>query len=264
MAHKVSGAQIHAFTAARQEAGASNGEINRELALLRRAYKLGIESERIHRMPTIRLLVERNVRQGFFEPAEFDALLARLPVDIRPLATFAYHTGWRWRSEVATLTWAQVDFNASTVTLPPGTTKNGEGRTIMLFSPLREVLEAQWAQHLALYPGCALVFHRDGRAIKSIRHAWETACTAASLSRKIPHDFRRTAVRNMVRSGIPERVAMQMTGHRTRDVFERYNIVSPGDLQDAAKRLGEAFAKRTVTTSVTIDPVSDRESQLTH
>jgi integrase len=108
------------------------------------------------------------------------------------------------------------------------------------------------------------VFHRDGRAIKSIRHAWESACEEAGLSGKIPHDFRRTAVRTMVGSGVPERVAMQMTGHRTRDVFERYNIVSPGDLQDAAKRLGDAFAKRTVTTSVTIDQVSDRESQLTH
>ena len=134
----------------------------------------------------------------------------------------------------------------------------------MLYSPLRELLEAQWSQHLALYTRCSLVFHRDGRAIKSIRYAWEMACTAAGLSGKIPHDFRRTAVRNMVRSGIPERVAMQMTGHRTRDVFERYNIVSPGDLQEAAKRLGEAFARRTVTTSVTPDQASNSEVQLTH
>jgi integrase len=263
-AHRTTTADVRAFVLARQAAGASNGEVNRELALLRRAYRLGLEAERLHRAPVIRMLEERNVRQGFFEPAEFDALLAKLPEDIRPLATFAYYTGWRWRSEVASLTWGQVDLDAGTVTLLPGTTKNGEGRTIMLFSPLRELLEAQRAQHLALYPTCALVFHRDGHAIKSIRYAWETACTAAGLSGKIPHDFRRTAVRNMVRSGIPERVAMQMTGHRTREVFERYNIVSPGDLQEAARRLGEAFAKRTVTTSVTSPDASEGDTQLTH
>jgi integrase len=72
--------------------------------------------------------------------------------------------------------------------------------------------------------------------------AWRRARAAAGCPGRIPHDFRRTAVRNLVRAAVPERVAMQLTGHKTRAVFERYNIVSPGDLRDAARRL-DAFAQ---------------------
>ena len=147
-------------------------------------------------------------------------------------------------SEILSLEWRQVDFGAGEIRLDPGRTKNGEGRTFPMARELRELLEQQRAitedlqRHLKIV--CRHVFHRSGRPIKSFRVVFRTACTEAGCPGRVLHDFRRTAVRNLVRAGIPERVAMQMTGHKTRSVFERYDIVSAGDLRDAAKRLDDA------------------------
>jgi integrase len=233
--------------------GVSNGEINRELTALKRMFNLAIQAGKLLQKPHIPLLKEDNVRVGFFERDQFLAVLARLPDEVQPAATFAYITGWRIDSEVLSLEWRQVDFGASEVRLDPGKTKNGEGRTFPMTRDLRELLEAQKAITENLQRQCKVVcprvFHRAGRPIKSFRVAFRTACAAAGCPGRVLHDFRRTAVRNLVRAGIPERVAMQMTGHKTRSVFERYNIVSAGDLREAGKRLDAA----TGTISATIE-----------
>ena len=78
-----------------------------------------------------------------------------------------------------------------------------------------------------------------------MRRAWKAACEGAGLPGRYQHDCRRTAVRNLVRAGIPERVAMQLTGHKTRAVFERYNIVSDGDLRAAAEKLDQVSGTAT-------------------
>jgi integrase len=219
----------------------SHGEINRELTVLKRMFGLAIQAGKLLQKPHIPLLKEHNVRVGFFEREEFDAVLGRLPDFARPVAVFAYITGWRVDSEVLPLEWRHVDFRAGEVRLDPGTTKNGDGRTFPMTVEMRALLDRQrlMTDNLQRQDGrlCRHVFHRNGEPIRTFRGAFKSACTQAGCPGRLLHDLRRTAVRNLVRSGIPERAAMQLTGHKTRSVFERYNIVSGGDLRDAAKRL---------------------------
>lgn len=164
--------------------------------------------------------------------------------------TFAYCTGWRTPSEVLPLTWAQVDFAAGVVRLEPGTTKNREGRTFpfAVLPQLEAVLRTQREYTTAVERrlGCVIpwVFHREGQRLKGFRRAWLSACRRAGLVGMIPHDFRRTAVRNLVRAGVPERVAMQLTGHKTRSVFDRYDIVNEADLREAVAKLAARAAKQ--------------------
>ncbi len=170
--------------------------------------------------------------------------------------TFAFDTGWRINSEVLPLQWRQVDVKAGEVRLDPGTTKNLEGRVFYLTSELKDLLKPQrkTADRIQRRKGIIVqhVFFHDvptkngdvgfcsGHAIapSGFYHAWCRARLAAGCPSSIPHDFRRTAIRNMVRAGISERVVMKLSGHKTRSVFDRYNVVSDGDLREAARRLG--------------------------
>jgi integrase len=252
-AQETTSQDVQAFILHRHDLGASNGEIGRELACLKRMFNLALQAEKIIRKPYIPTLTEDNVRKGFFERIEFDAVLAKLPEYLRPPVTFAYQVGWRVMSEVLLLTWEQVDLEVGTVRLEVGTTKTKKGRLVYLPNLLRGVLESQWREHLAYYPDCPYVFHRSGNEIRYPYVAWRRACKEAALAGKIPHDFRRTAVRNMARAGIPERVAMEIAGHKTRSIFDRYHIVSEGDLKEAAERLDAAFEAQTMTKTMTTD-----------
>lgn len=222
--------------------GASNAEINRELAILKRAFRLAQQAEKLIHRPHIPMLKEDNVRQGFFERAEFDDVRSKLPDELRGVVTLAYFAGWRIASEVLPLKWTHVDRAAKTVRLDPGHSKNGEGRTLPcgLLPELWAVIDTQWSEHERLKAAgviCPSVFHRNGKPIRHFRKAWAAACVAAGVPGKLLHDFRRTAVRNLVRAGVPEATAMRITGHKTRSVFDRYDIVNEADLSAAMGRL---------------------------
>jgi len=203
--------------------------------------------------------------KGFFELEQYRAVLSHLAPDLRPVVSFAYISGWRIASEVLPLEWRQVDFDAGEVRLDAGTTKNGEGRVFPMTTELRRLLKSQEAERDQLKKANGIVrwvFWRmvaEGRGgekkpqpIISLAKAWKTACRRAGCPGRLLHDLRRTAVRNLVRAGIPERVAMTMTGHKTRSVFERYNIVSDGDLRDAARRLDAATVRTEKTGTVPV------------
>ena len=184
-------------------------------------FNLGIQAEKIFHKPYIAMLKENNVRKGFFEHGEFIAFRDALPDYLKPVATFDYFTGWR-KKEILSLTWNQVDLSAKTVRLEVGETKSDKGRIIVLDGELLERIEAQWERRkVAEIPGqsptllCPYVFHKNGKPIGDIRDAWNKARKTTGLKEKIPHNFRRTAVRTMVRAGVPERVAMAISGHKT-------------------------------------------------
>ena len=191
-----------------QRRPASNAEINRELALLKRMFSLAIQAGKLLHRPYIPMLRESNVRTGFFEPEQYRSVLSHLPLEIRPIVQFAYITGWRIASEVLPLEWRQV--TANEVRLDAGTTKNREGRVFPMTAALRTVLDAQRVEHERLQQAGHIapqVFFREvseGRRVQRNRSglsALKILEVGASWQDpgRLPHDLRRTAVRNLVR-----------------------------------------------------------------
>jgi len=132
------------------------------------------------------------------------------------------------------------------VRLEGSKTKNKTAKNLHLDSELKELIQDLWDTRKL---GCPYVFHWDGEQIKYFKNSWQTACKDAKLGKRLFHDFRRTAVRNMVRAGIPERVAMMVSGHKTRSIFDRYNITNEADLEMAASRLEAHLENQGVTGS---------------
>ena len=225
-AERLDKATINLFIKQKLDADYSNATINRCIALLHRSFTLA-ECP----FPRIEKLAENNVRTGFVENDKFWYFYQRLPQHLKALSLFAYETGCR-RSEITSIKWSQLDLQFGFVRLLPGETKNKEGRVIPL-SPMTVFLISK-LPHVSEY-----VFTYRNKRLRNFKTGWAAACKAAGKRYEnfLFHDLRRSAVRNMVRGGTPERVAMAVSGHKTRSVFDRYNIVDEKDLQTAMKNM---------------------------
>lgn len=228
---------------------AAPATVKYELALLRRAMTLAVRQARLTSRPAFPEIGVQNARVGFFEHAEFEAVLKELPAEIKRIALVGYYTGWR-KSEILGLTWARLDFSHGIMRLEPtstqaGTsTKTNEGRTFPFeeVAALAEALRAQrvYTDEVQRRIGAVLpwVWHRDdGSRICKIDEAWRAACKRAGYPGRLFHDLRRTAARNLIRAGVPEHWAMQLCGHRSPEVFRRYAITSEADLKQAVALL---------------------------
>ena len=243
------------YIADRQDEGASDSTIQKETAALKRAFNLAEEDGLLSHAPKIPTPSVRNVRQGFFELADLNAIITELPEDLKPVVRFAALTGWR-KSEILTLRWSQVDLEAGTIRLEPGTTKNDEGREIPFraLPELAKVIEDQSNHTDSVERDRQMivthVFHRNGEPIGCIRGAWDAACRRAGQDGAWFHDLRRTAVRNLERAGVSRSVAMKITGHKTEAVYRRYAITDRKSIEEGLEKVHRFRQEQTVGRSV--------------
>jgi integrase len=230
------------YQATRLAEGAAAATVNYEIAVLKRALHLGAKAGKVGVRHEFDMLQVHNTRTGFFEPEQYRAVLGRLPGYLQPVIQVAYITGWRTRSELLTRQWRHIDMVNGWLVLDPGEAKNQQARRFPFTPELRAVLEGQRERVSTIERKTGQIIphvfvHDTGTPIKAYRDVWKRACREAGIPGRIPHDFRRTAVRNLERAGVPRSASMAMTGHKTASVFTRYAIVDSTMLQEAAAKL---------------------------
>jgi integrase len=250
LAKNVGTDSLSRYIESRLEEKAANGTINRELSLLQRAFMLGYESQprKVARPLHFHRLTESKPRSGFIEQKQYDALISNCPdLFMRTMLCLGYSFGFR-KAELLTLKVSDVDPMAGTIRLHDS--KNGDPRKVSLTQEARTLLSAcitGKGPEEAVFTRTELSGKRV--PVSDFRGTWEKITVAAGCPGLLFHDLRRSAVRNMVRAGIPEAVCMKVSGHKTRNVFDRYNITSERDLEDAARKIELSYRQAKVAES---------------
>ena len=234
--HVCTSTVISQYMAAMLKSGRKAPTINREINVLRTAFRLGYEHDLVSRIPVIKLLPDYSVRNEFFTLAEIDALRPHLPEHIKDVVLFGFLTGWR-KGEILGLTWANVNRKTAVIRLDPQQNKGRAVRVLTLEGELATLMDRRWHTRKSGSTLASHVFHRAGRPLGNIREPWLKACHEAGLGHRWFHSLRRSAARNMSLQGIPEKVIMSIMGHKTRLMFDRYNIVTEADQRAYAERL---------------------------
>ncbi len=221
--------------------GLAAATVNRRIQTLASAFKLARARKRVHEVPQFRKLSEQgNTRLEFFTEEEVERIVVELPDYLKDMVRFAFLCGWR-RGELIALRWEWVNLADETICLPM--TKNGSPRTLALSGVAAEIIRRREVERLLERDGspyvASHVFHNAGRPIRDFDHAWRVAMRKAGVVNRRFHDLRRSAIRRLVRSGVSETVAMSISGHKSRAVFQRYNITSADD----QRRAMEAVSK---------------------
>ncbi len=237
--------EIEGYIKHRQREEAANGTINRELATLSKMLRVAYRNRKLRRLPVIEKVGEPDPRSGFVTREQFEAIREHMPLELLAATTLAYTFGWR-KQEVLGLERRHLDLPTGTLRLDPGSTKNREGRVVHLTPELRALLSEQVERVKTLERKLGRIIpwlfphlsgQHTGERITDPRKAWASACKAAGHPGLLIHDLRRSAVRNLEQAGVPRSVAMKITGHKTENVYRRYAIVSPADLEAAATKL---------------------------
>ena len=230
----------------------TQGTFSLEMGTLRAAIqRLRVEGRMLH-VPHVPVPPQGPPRAGFLEPEVFARMLPLIGVSrptaapelYRAMAEFAYATGRRY-GEVAGLRWEWVHLRDAEIRWPEDAIKNGRRLTLALEGRALEIIRARHERRRLDSP---YVFHRSGaRVEEALRRHVRAAAMAIGLH-ITPHDFRRSAVRNLMRAGVDRVVAMSISGHRSDSVFDRYNITSTTD-QRRALQAAEAYAADRVAGS---------------
>lgn len=244
-------AEVDRFIEQQRRQGYAPATIDHQLEKLRRCFTLAMAKRLLAESVSVPKLLRpnANAREGFWERAELESVLARLKTQLlRDITLFAHATGMR-QGSILSLTWSGYDRETRMLRLHPGRSKNDRGVVIPLeaWPVLAQVIDRRLA---ARRLDSDLIFHNgNGGRVGSIYGRFQRTSIAAGVGRmvtddegkehykgKVFHDFRRSAIRNMVRAGIPQAVAKKISGHKTDAVFERYNITDERDLEDAFRK----------------------------